>query len=57
MARQEEARALYDDRFCRMWRYYLLASEMTFRHDFQVVYQIQIARRQDAVPLSRDYMY
>jgi cyclopropane-fatty-acyl-phospholipid synthase len=30
---------------------------MTFRHDFQVVYQIQIARRQDAVPLSRDYMY
>ncbi|MGR3372622.1 class I SAM-dependent methyltransferase [Pseudooceanicola nanhaiensis] len=57
MARQDEARALYDDRFCRMWRYYLLASEMTFRHDFQVVYQIQIARRQDAVPLSRDYMY
>ena len=57
MARQDEARALYDDRFCRMWRYYLVASEMTFRHDFQVVYQIQIARRQDAVPLSRDYMY
>jgi len=57
MARQDEARELYDERFCRMWRYYLLASEMTFRHDFQVVYQIQIARRQDAVPLSRDYMY
>jgi cyclopropane-fatty-acyl-phospholipid synthase len=51
------ATALYDVRFCRMWRYYLVASEMTFRHFQQVVFQIQLAHRQDAVPLTRDYLY
>ena len=56
MARIDEAREIYDDRFCRMWRYYLVASEMTFRHDYQAVFQMQIARRQDSVPLTRDYM-
>ena len=55
-ARQDAARALYDDRFCRMWRYYLKASEHTFRHNRQCVFQVQLARRQDAVPLTRDYM-
>jgi cyclopropane-fatty-acyl-phospholipid synthase len=49
--------ALYDARFCRMWRYYLVASEMTFRHHRQCVFQIQLARAQDAVPLTRDYLY
>lgn len=53
----DRVRALYDDRFCRMWRYYLVASEMTFRHYQQCVFQIQLAHRQDAVPLTRDYLY
>ena len=53
----DRAAALYDDRFCRMWRYYLTASEMTFRHYGQCVFQIQLAHRQDAVPLTRDYLY
>ncbi|SFB85188.1 SAM-dependent methyltransferase [Tropicimonas isoalkanivorans] len=53
----DAARALYDERFCRMWRYYLTASEMSFRHFNQNVFQVQIARRQDAVPLTRDYLY
>jgi cyclopropane-fatty-acyl-phospholipid synthase len=53
----DKAHALYDDRFCRMWRYYLVASEMTFRHHRQCVFQIQLAHRQDAVPLTRDYLY
>ncbi|MDQ2095654.1 cyclopropane-fatty-acyl-phospholipid synthase family protein [Rhodalgimonas zhirmunskyi] len=57
VARQDEARALYDDRFCRMWRYYLLASELTFRHDKQVVFQFQLSPSQTAVPLTRDYLY
>ena len=56
-AQEDKARALYDDRFCRMWRYYLLASEMSFRHYGQCVFQLQLARRQDAVPLTRDYLY
>ncbi|MEO3416573.1 cyclopropane-fatty-acyl-phospholipid synthase family protein [Roseovarius sp. CAU 1744] len=57
MANIERARALYDDRFCRMWRYYLIASELTFRLNRQVVFQLQLTRRQDAVPLTRDYLY
>jgi cyclopropane-fatty-acyl-phospholipid synthase len=57
VARQAEARALYDDRFCRMWRYYLKAAEMTFRFNRQCVFQLQLARAQDAVPLTRDYLY
>ncbi|MFW5655521.1 MAG: class I SAM-dependent methyltransferase [Roseicyclus sp.] len=57
VAREAEARALYDDRFCRMWRYYLKASEMTFRFKRQCVFQFQLARAQDAVPLTRDYLH
>ena len=53
----ESARALYDDRFCRMWRYYLIASELTFRLNNQVVFQFQLTPKQDAVPLTRDYLY
>lgn len=53
---EAKARALYDERFCRMWRFYLVASEMTFRTSRQCVFQLQLARRQDAVPLTRDYL-
>ena len=56
-AREDEARALYDERFCRMWRFYLVGSEMSFRANNQTVFQFQLARRQDAVPLTRDYLY
>ena len=56
-ANEDSARALYDERFCRMWRFYLLASEYTFRHAGQVVFQMQLSRAQEAVPLTRDYLY
>ena len=46
----------YDDRFCRMWDFYLAGCEVAFRYMNQMVFQIQIARRQDAVPLTRDYL-
>ena len=57
MSNIEEIRKEYDDRFCRMWRFYLLSCEMTFRYNDQVVFQFQIAKRKDAVPLTRDYLY
>ncbi len=57
MANIERVRDMYDDRFCRMWRYYLVASEMAFRHAGQVVFQFQIAKKVDSVPLTRDYIY
>ena len=56
MANRAEAARIYDDRFCRMWEFYLAGAEMAFRHDGEVVFQVQIVRRQDAVPLTRDYM-
>jgi cyclopropane-fatty-acyl-phospholipid synthase len=56
MARAEEAARLYDERFVRMWEFYLAASEMAFRHQGMMVFQIQLAKRVDAVPLTRDYI-
>jgi len=52
-----EVAAIYDDRFVRMWRFYLAASEQTFRHGPQAVFQFQLSRNIDAVPLTRDYLY
>ncbi|MCG6903331.1 MAG: cyclopropane-fatty-acyl-phospholipid synthase family protein [Rhodobacter sp.] len=56
-ANRDRVKALYDERFCRMWAWYLVGAEMTFRHNRQCVFQFQLARRQDAVPLTRDYIY
>ncbi len=56
LARRDRAAELYDERFCRMWEVYLSGSEETFRHGGHVVFQIQMAKQQDAVPLTRDYI-
>ena len=48
--------ALYDERFCRMWEFYLVGCELSFRHMNQMVFQMQIAKRQHAVPTTRDYI-
>lgn len=56
-AKADTAAALKDQRFVRMWRYYLAASEQTFRHGPQDVFQFQLCRRPDAVPITRDYLY
>jgi len=55
-AHRAKIATLYDERFCRMWEFYLAGAEMAFRHEGQVVYQIQIARKVDALPLTRGYM-
>ena len=54
---RDKVRALYDDRFCRMWELYLAGSECAFRYGGHVVFQIQMAKRIDAVPDTRDYIY
>lgn len=56
MARRDEAAALYDERFCRMWEFYLSMSEAAFRYQDIAIFQVQLARRQEAVPLTRDYV-
>lgn len=55
-AARNEIEALYDARFYRLWRYYLASALTAFRHLGHVVFQIQLARRIDAVPLTRDYI-
>jgi cyclopropane-fatty-acyl-phospholipid synthase len=56
LAHREDAERLYDQRFVRMWEFYLAAAEMAFREQAMMVMQIQIAKRQDVVPLTRDYI-
>lgn len=56
MARRAEALTLYDERFCRMWEYYLSCCEAAFRYQNVAVFQIQCARRADTVPLTRAYI-
>jgi cyclopropane-fatty-acyl-phospholipid synthase len=52
----DRVRALYDERFCRMWEMYLVGSEIAFRRQDHMVFQMQLARSVDAVPLTREYM-
>lgn len=53
---RERIKRVYDERFCRMWEFYLAASESAFRNQDQMVFQMQLARRKDAVPRARDYI-
>ena len=55
-ARRDEIAALYDERFCRMWEFYLVSSEAAFRWFGMMNVQVQLTRRVDALPLTRDYM-
>jgi cyclopropane-fatty-acyl-phospholipid synthase len=57
LANRDKAAAIRDERFCRMWEFYLAASETAFRYQGLVVFQMQLARRTDALPLTRNYMY
>ena len=55
-ANRDTIAALYDERFCRMFEFYLAASELAFRREDQIVFQIQLAHRIGALPLTRDYI-
>jgi cyclopropane-fatty-acyl-phospholipid synthase len=56
-ANRDAIAALYDTRFTRLFELYLTGSEFSFRHLNHMVWQLQLARRQDAAPLTRDYMF
>ena len=55
-ARRAEIARMYDERFCRMWEFYLGFSEIAFRHRGHMVFQLQLAKKIHAVPLTRDYI-
>jgi cyclopropane-fatty-acyl-phospholipid synthase len=56
LAHRDEVMRLYDQRFVRMWEFYLACSEMAFRESDMVVFQIQIAKRKGLTPATRDYI-
>ncbi|MDY6961493.1 MAG: class I SAM-dependent methyltransferase, partial [Pseudomonadota bacterium] len=56
MARRQEAAALYDERFVRMWEFYLAASEMAFTHENFFIFQMQIVKKRMSVPDNRGYI-
>jgi cyclopropane-fatty-acyl-phospholipid synthase len=55
-ANRDKAAALLGERFCRMWEFYLLTSELSFRYFKHMVFQIQLTKSVDTLPLQRDYM-
>tara|TARA_R110002020_G_scaffold10364_2_gene39921 strand:- start:10258 stop:11499 length:1242 start_codon:yes stop_codon:yes gene_type:complete len=55
-ANREQVIALYDDRFARMWEFYLISAEMMFRTGSQLVFHMQLSRTRDAAPITRDYI-
>jgi cyclopropane-fatty-acyl-phospholipid synthase len=56
-ANRDTIASIYDERFCRMFEFYLCGSELAFRRGNHMVFQIQLGVRQDSVPLIRDYLY
>jgi cyclopropane-fatty-acyl-phospholipid synthase len=56
LAHREEVERLYDERFVRMWEFYLATAEMGFRQQNLMVMQIQLTKRQGIVPITRGYM-
>jgi cyclopropane-fatty-acyl-phospholipid synthase len=55
-AARQEIVALYDERFFRMWQFYLAGAITAFRHDGHLNFQIQLSRRREALPVTRDYI-
>ncbi len=55
-AQRSRIAELYDERFCRMWEYYLSGAEMGFRYGGHMNFQLQLTKRIDALPITRDYL-
>ena len=53
---RDKVAAIYDERFCRMWEFYLQSCEVGFRRMGWMVFQLQLAKSVDTVPLTRDYI-
>jgi cyclopropane-fatty-acyl-phospholipid synthase len=55
-ANRAQVAKMYDERFCRMWEFYLISAEMMFRTGSQLVFHMQLAKKRDAAPIVRDYI-
>jgi cyclopropane-fatty-acyl-phospholipid synthase len=56
MANWDKAAAIYDERFCRMWEFYLVSSQLAFLNGSEMVFHLVLANKRDSVPIVRDYM-
>jgi len=56
-ANRDRIAKLYDERFCRMWEFYLIGSELAFRRQGHMVWQMQMAKDVATIPLTRDYIH
>jgi cyclopropane-fatty-acyl-phospholipid synthase len=56
-ANRDAIAAMYDERFCRMFEFYLAGSELSFRASDHMNFQLQIIQQRGALPLTRDYMF
>ncbi|MGH6682052.1 MAG: class I SAM-dependent methyltransferase, partial [Bradyrhizobium sp.] len=56
LAHREDVERIYDQRFVRMWEFYLAASEMSFREQNMMNFQIQITKKQGVTPMTRNYI-
>ena len=55
-ANRDKVAEMFDERFCRMWEFYLVISELSFRLGKHMNFQIQLAKTVDSLPIARDYM-
>lgn len=55
-ANRDKVIEMFDEKFARMWEFYLIVSEFSFRHGKHMNFQIQLAKDVNALPISRDYM-
>jgi len=56
MANWDKAAAIYDERFCRMWEFYLISSQLAFLNGSEMIFHLVLANKRDSVPIVRDYM-
>ena len=55
-ANRPKITALMDERFCRMWEFYLIVSELSFSEGSHMVFQMQLAKERETLPITRDYV-
>ncbi len=57
LSKREDVLEMFDEKFLRMWEFYLVGCEMAFKWGDQVVFQLQLIKKHSAVPNTRDYIY
>ena len=57
LSKREHVLEMFDEKFLRMWEFYLVGCEMAFKWGDQVVFQLQLIKKHSAVPNTRDYIY